>query len=436
MLGMAGLRVSCVVVIWFANTPGGAGQPGTLSIVDPGGRPLAGAPSRLSGGVFAGDRTARQPEKLVFGGLGAGVVATALLGMSPDGSKRAVFEVPTADGALAQAYTERSVDGLAPPGTIAGLPGIAGEGGTAEQPMALRAGMAFNWAPDRIFYVTDPAHNQIVAFKLMDDGQVFRHAETRILKTPGLDMPVDLAPAVPETANPTLASTSTMAGGSDRYVVSRSSGTVMRLRWDGTGTVLATRKIMADGVFDALSGQGGPVARAHSVAEGSMVCGAVPGIPAAANMTSVRSASALFGLGLIEAMPDAVILELATWPGRQGRVNSVRGPDGRERPGRFGWKADTTSLEQFVADAFRNEMGITSPLAPIDLVSTRLNCTLGTVLKDDGGAIQAITACLSVLRPLPPAPPAMAAGQATFSAVERGGCHRPSVRTWDEIVKA
>ena len=530
--------------LWFANAPGGAGRPGTLSIVDPGGQPLAGAPSRLSGGVFTGDRTGRQPSPLVPGGLGAGAVATALLGMSPDGSKRAVFAVLTADGALAQAHTEQSVDGLAPPGTVAGLPGMAGQGATAEQPMTLRAGMTFNWVPDRILYVTDPARNQLVAIKLVDDGKVFRLANTWTLAIPGLDMPVDLAPAISETANPTLASNSTLAAGSDIYVANRGNGTIMRVRQDGT--VLAVRQVMIEGqvlgagqlngigvspdaqrlwitvsgpspghgdapggallevaafgpgraasiepidgpqpaqalaergrvlfqtafspadglgplfngrscvechavpmaggvapegagfvlrvgrlqngVFDALPGQGGPVARAHSAAGGGTACGATPGVPAAANVTSVRSAAALFGLGLIEAVPDETILELAARPGQRGRVNMVRGPDGRERPGRFGWKADTATLDQFVADAFRNEMGITSPLAPVDLVAVGPDCGRDAALKDDGGAIRAVTAYLRSLLPLAPAGPATLTGQALFIEAGCDVCHRP-----------
>ena len=92
-------------------------------------------------------------------------MATALLGMSPDGSKRAVFAVLTADGALAQAHTEQSVDGLAPPGTAAGFAETA-QRETGKEPMTLRAGMAFNWVPDRVLYVTDPAHNALLALTI------------------------------------------------------------------------------------------------------------------------------------------------------------------------------------------------------------------------------------------------------------------------------
>ena len=91
--------------LWFASAPSGASGEGLDSIIDPGGMPLAGAPSKLAGGVFAGATTNR-PQQIITGGLTAGAVANAFVGMSPDGSKRAVFVVLTADGALAQAHAQ------------------------------------------------------------------------------------------------------------------------------------------------------------------------------------------------------------------------------------------------------------------------------------------------------------------------------------------
>jgi len=38
--------------------------------------------------------------------------------------------------------------------------------------------------------------------------------------------------------------------------------------------------------------------------------------------------------------------------------------DGSARIGRFGWKSQHASLLSFSADAYNNEMGITSPLLP------------------------------------------------------------------------
>jgi len=530
--------------LWFANAPQGTAGPGTLSIVDPGGQPLAGAPSRLSGGVFAGELTGRQPRQLIPGGLRAGAVATALLGMSPDGSKRAVFAVLTADGAIGQAHTEQSVDGLVPAETIGmiSVPASA-DLGNAPLRLATRAGMAFNWVPDRRLYVTDPMRNGLVVLTLADDGAVFHVVSTARITGPAFDVPVDVAPAVPETANPAFSSNTTLAGGSDLYVVNRGSGTLVRLRQDGT--VLATRQVavpgavlgagqlngiavspdaqhlwvtvsgrlpgfedapgallevpafgpgraasleapaasdtalvergkelfqtaftpgeglgplfngrsclechgspvsggvalegagfvlrvgrrVPGGVFDPLDGQGGPVARAHSVAELGRACDTAPGIPPAANVVSVRSATALFGLGLVETIPDEAILAIAAQPGTRGRPSLVRDAEGREQLGRFGWKADTAELEQFVANAFRNELGITSPLAPFDLVPAP-ECIGESGLKDDGRAVHAVTAYIRSLPPLPSTEPPSQDGRAVFTLAGCGACHIPTL---------
>ena len=40
------------------------------------------------------------------------------------------------------------------------------------------------------------------------------------------------------------------------------------------------------------------------------------------------------------------------------------------RIGRFGWKSQHASLESFAADAYLNEMGITSPLLPDENTSS------------------------------------------------------------------
>src|SRR5262245_49241257 len=100
--------------LWFASAPKGATGIGLDSIIDPGGMPLAGAPSKLGGGVFAGDITNR-PQQIVPGDLHAPAVANAFIGMSPDGSKRAVFVGLTADGAIAHADAQFPSAGHAPP---------------------------------------------------------------------------------------------------------------------------------------------------------------------------------------------------------------------------------------------------------------------------------------------------------------------------------
>jgi CxxC motif-containing protein (DUF1111 family) len=187
--------------------------------------------------------------------------------------------------------------------------------------------------------------------------------------------------------------------------------------------------------FDALADFGGPVARAHSVAEIGVPCALRPGAPAIANLISVRNASALYGLGLIEAIPDHVIRTGAVSRGSvSGRPNVRRDAQGRERIGRYGWKADVATLAQFVAEAFRNELGITSPLAPSDLVPRGSDCGGPTALAwdDDGTTIRAVTAYLASLPPPSPAPGSFnAAGRALFSSIGCAACHTPTLRAGD-----
>lgn len=94
-------------------------------------------------------------------------------------------------------------------------------------------------------------------------------------------------------------------------------------------------------------------------------------------LISPRIAPAVFGAGLLEAIPESAILALADpddsdGDGISGRANmvwSVR--DEETRLGRFGWKANVPTLEQQIAGAFHGDIGITSPLFPEE------NCPAG-----------------------------------------------------------
>jgi CxxC motif-containing protein (DUF1111 family) len=200
---------------------------------------------------------------------------------------------------------------------------------------------------------------------------------------------------------------------------------------DGLGTATRVGRLTPDG-FDPLIGSGGPVARAHSVAEEGLPCDLVPGIPARANVTSVRNAPDLHGVGLIDAIPDDEIAAGAVprGDGVRGRAHWVKTADGRERIGRFGWKADTATLRQFVANAFRNELGITSPLAPTDFMPAgRLGSRClgeGDGVEDDGTMVDAVTAFLAALPP-PAARAESPLGATLFRATGCAACHTPSL---------
>jgi hypothetical protein len=231
--------------LWFANAPKGMAGDGTESIVDPGGVPLAGAPDKVAGGVFAGDITGRQPVQLAPGALTSAAVGTALLGASPDGNGRAVFAVVHADGSVIQAHAELGVDGLAPAETIHPL--------TGPSPAANHAGVLFNWSPNPILYVADPLANSIAVLALSQDDKIFHVDSVSRISSDNLDLPVDIAPVVPEVASLAFSSNTTLAGGSDIYVANRGNGSIVRLRQDGS--VVAVRQIELQGTGPLGAGQ-------------------------------------------------------------------------------------------------------------------------------------------------------------------------------------
>jgi CxxC motif-containing protein (DUF1111 family) len=81
---------------------------------------------------------------------------------------------------------------------------------------------------------------------------------------------------------------------------------------------------------------------------------------------SVRVAPAMIGLGLLEAIPESALLANADPDDRDGngisgRPNRVFDQSTRETAiGRFGWKAGQPNLNQQNADAFFNDMGLTT----------------------------------------------------------------------------
>jgi CxxC motif-containing protein (DUF1111 family) len=113
--------------------------------------------------------------------------------------------------------------------------------------------------------------------------------------------------------------------------------------------------------------------------------GDFPGLSAQMNapedvtVRSNRMSLSILGDGFIEAIPDEAIKRVAMEQCAEGdricgQVNMVPileapdFPDLREI-GRFGWKAQHASLLSFAADAYLNEMGITSPLLPDEVTS-------------------------------------------------------------------
>ena len=84
--------------------------------------------------------------------------------------------------------------------------------------------------------------------------------------------------------------------------------------------------------------------------------------------TTRRASISTLGDGFIEAIPDEAIIAISRLqpPDVRGFVTRVPVLEANNatRVGRFGWKGQHASLTSFSADAYLNEMGITSPLQP------------------------------------------------------------------------
>jgi len=178
------------------------------------------------------------------------------------------------------------------------------------------------------------------------------------------------------------------------------------------------------GIFDDLSGHGGPVARAHSIAGLGFFCGLPTGVSPLANVTSKRSAMTLRGTALIDFVqtPDILTAQAAEPADVRGKVNLL--PDGR--PGKFGWKAQFATLIEFMGDAFTHEMGMTNPLVPNDEVS---GCGANLLKPEiDALPLQTVDTFMASLDPaVPDASCTSSAGATTFAAVGCASCHTPSL---------
>jgi CxxC motif-containing protein (DUF1111 family) len=135
---------------------------------------------------------------------------------------------------------------------------------------------------------------------------------------------------------------------------------------------------VVNGIFDGLSGEGGSLRQLMTLgsftgANGQSCTVPLEQEPSDATVHNVgRLTTPLFGLGLVDAMPDAAFDAIvAGEPAAvRGTVNRIKvllpNPDDASqsinstRVGRFGWKAGVPNLVQFSADAYLNEMGITT----------------------------------------------------------------------------
>ena len=156
--------------------------------------------------------------------------------------------------------------------------------------------------------------------------------------------------------------------------------------------------------------------------------------------TSELNPPALFGAGLIDAIPDEAIEAAAKrkFPGSsavKGRVSRLK--DGRI--GRFGWKAQTATLKEFVLSAAAGEMGLEVP-GRHQAADPRLPGLVATGLDMDEAECDALT---NYVRSLPSpiaTKPAddresaqMKSGEETFKSIGCAHCHLPKLGGIDGI---
>ncbi len=158
-------------------------------------------------------------------------------------------------------------------------------------------------------------------------------------------------------------------------------------------------------------------------------------------MTSPRVASAMIGLGLLEAVPDATLEALADpddadGDGISGRVNRLTDYKGHPAIGRLGWKANVASIPEQIAGAALGDIGLTTSIFP------KSNCPPAQVACLQAPAqsepeisdsffnrLATYARLLAVPRARPPDEATFQAGLALFAEFGCAACHMPTMKT-------
>jgi CxxC motif-containing protein (DUF1111 family) len=185
---------------------------------------------------------------------------------------------------------------------------------------------------------------------------------------------------------------------------------------------------------NTLDRNGGPVVQQHATALLEALGILKEPTPAGATDTATRTTPLIFGLGLLDAVSDRTIRELARirYPdGVHGRPANL--PSGRV--GRFGRKASVASLAEFNAGAFFNEMGVTNRLNPKEgtVAGTPFAPGVDPAREPelDAASLAAADAFVRFLSPVAPiaATPESRLGEQLFAQIRCTSCHIPVLRT-------
>jgi CxxC motif-containing protein (DUF1111 family) len=164
-------------------------------------------------------------------------------------------------------------------------------------------------------------------------------------------------------------------------------------------------------------------------------------ILAGQEVRTFRISLSIMGDGFVEAIDSNTLAAIAAGQpaGQRGTLIQVPVAEagGTIRAGRFGWKNQNSSLLSFAADAYVNEMGITSPLQPTENTSNGNSVAAFDTVADpeDSGADIAAFALFMRSLKAPSVDTTQAAtasaqrGSALFDAIGCAVCHVRSINT-------
>ena len=154
---------------------------------------------------------------------------------------------------------------------------------------------------------------------------------------------------------------------------------------------------------------------------------------------SPRVAPAVFGLGLLEAIPENAILAYADeadidGDGISGKPNYVWDVVAqRYTLGRFGWKANQPTLLQQVAAAYNDDMGITTSLFFVENSAGQSQLTEHGVTPEVSDEILEVVAFYVQTLAVPARrnvdDPQVKLGEQLFAKAQCASCHVPTLRT-------
>ena len=156
------------------------------------------------------------------------------------------------------------------------------------------------------------------------------------------------------------------------------------------------------------------------------------------DLRTFRLSTNTLGNGFVECVDDTTLMAIRDTQPTDLRGTAILVPvleaGDSPRIGRFGWKSQHASLVSFSADAYLNEMGITTPLLPDDNTSNGRDVAAYDTVpdpEDDGVDVEAFADFMRATKAPPRGPitPSVRVGEVLFNQIGCTGCHTPSLTT-------